>query len=252
MKLGITLVALMIASSSAQAQHGYEYEVYDTDISAPHAAEVELHTSFVPSGSQKVDTPEGRATHRALRSSLEFSTGVTGWLEASLYAVGYAREGAGLQFVGSRARITAVAPRRWNLPAELGLSQEVGFLRPGFSEYRRAYEITPIVAKRIGVASLVLNPAFERGLTGDDREWEFEPRARLTYALDGDDGIGLEYYSVLGPIDGFDARSHQIHQLFATASGEIPGGIEAGVGLGRGLTSNSDRWTITTRLEFRF
>jgi hypothetical protein len=97
-----------------------------------------------------------------------------------------------------------------------------------------------------------VNPAFELGLTGDEREWEFEPRARLSYALDGDEGVGLEYYSVLGPPDHFDERSHQIHQLFATASGELPGGLEARLGVGRGLTANSDRWIITTRLEFRF
>lgn len=251
-KLTIALAALLVAAGSAQAQVGYEYEVYDADISSPRTGELEIHTNFVPSGSQLADTPEGRATDRAWRSSFELSTGITNWLEASIYAVGYARNGTGLQFVGNRARLTAVAPARWSLPLELGLSQEMGFLRPGFSEHRRAYEITPIVGKKLGPVSLVLNPAFERGLTGKEREWEFEPRARFSYALDGDEGLGLEYYSVLGPVDGFDARSHQIHQVFATASGEIPGGIEAGVGLGRGLTSNSDRWTITTRLEFRF
>lgn len=252
MKITIAFIALLIFARSALAQFGYEYEVYDASISAPRTAELELHTNFVPSGSQLEDTPEGRATHRAFRSSLELSTGITSWLEASIYAVGYARAGSGLQFVGNRARVTAVAPSKWRLPVDLGVSQEVGFLRPGFAEHRRAYEVTPILGRRLGAASLVLNPAFERCLTGDDRAWEFEPRARLTYAFDGDEGIGLEYYSVFGPVDHFDERSHQIHQLFATVAGEIPAGVEAGIGVGRGLTANSDRWTITTRLEFRF
>jgi hypothetical protein len=252
MKFKYAFIGLLTAAVSAQAQQGFEYEVYDTDLSAPRTGEVELHTNFVPSGTQTTDSPDGRATHRAWRSSLEISTGLTSWLEASVYAVGYARSGSGLQFVGNRARVTAVAPQRWNLPLELGISQEAGFLRPGFSEYRRAYEITPIIGRKLGAASLVLNPAFERGLTGDEREWEFEPRARLSYALGGDEGVALEYYSVLGPVDRFDERSHQIHQLFATASGELPGGLEGGLGVGRGLTTNSDRWIITTRLEFRF
>lgn len=252
MKFTYAVIALLIAGGSAQAQQGFEYEVYDTDLSAPRTGELELHTNFVPSGSQTTDTPDGRATHRAWRSSLEISTGLTSWLEASVYAVGYARSGTGLQFVGNRARLTAVAPRRWDLPLDLGVSQEIGFIRPGFADHRRAYEITPIVSRKFGAASLVLNPAFERCLTGDDREWEFEPRARLGYAIDGDEGVGLEYYSVLGPVDHFDARSHQIHQLFATASGELPGGVEAGLGIGRGLTGNSDRWVITSRFEIRF
>ena len=243
---------MLIAAASAHAQEGFEFEVYGTDLSAPGSAELELHTNFVSSGTQTADTPNGRATDRAWRSSLEMSTGLTSWLEASVYAVGYARSGTGLEFVGNRARLTATAPRRWGLPLDFGVSQEIGFIRPGFAEHRRAYEITPIVGKKFGDAALVLNPAFERCLTGEEREWEFEPRARLTVGAGGDEGIGLEYYSVLGPVTHFDERSHQIHQLFATASGELPGGVEGGLGIGRGLTSNSDRWIITSRLEIRF
>ena len=244
------LFALTVPETS-RAQHGYEYEVYSTNISKPGTGELDIHTNFVPSGSQ-FDTPEGRATNRAFRSSVELSTGLSSWLEASVYAVGYARSGAGLSYVGNRARLTASAPQRWSLPLDLGLSQELSFARPGYSEHRWAYEITPIISRKFGAASLTLNPALERAVNEGAAFWELEPRAQLGYTLDGDEGLALEYYSVLGPISGFDARREQIHQLFATASGEIPGGIEAGVGLGRGLTSDSDRWTITTRLEFRF
>src|SRR5690349_13059199 len=166
MKFKYAFSALLIAATSAHAQQGFEYEVYDADLAAPRMGEIELHTNFVPSGSRTTDSPDGRATHRAWRSSLEISTGLTSWLEASVYAVGYARSGSGFQFVGNRARVTAVAPRRWNLPLDLGLSQEIGFLQPGFSEYRRAYEITPIIGRKLGAVSLVVNPAFERGLTG--------------------------------------------------------------------------------------
>jgi hypothetical protein len=110
----------------------------------------------------------------------------------------------------------------------------------------------PIVGKQFGPTFLVLNPAFERAISGAEREWEFEPRARLAYAVDGDEGVALEYYSVLGPLSRFDERSHQIHQLFATAETELSGGVDAGFGVGRGLTTNSDRWIITTKFEIGF
>jgi hypothetical protein len=55
---------------------------------------------------------------------------------------------------------------------------------------------------------------------------------------------------VLGPVVKFDERGHQRHQLFLTGKAELRSGIEAGIGLGRGLTRNSDRWVIATRLEF--
>ena len=251
-KRAIIASALFLLTTAAQAQQGYEFEVYSADISPRGAGEIELHTNFVPSGAQLADGPEGRATHRAVRTSVELSTGIASWLEASLYAVSYARSGAGIQYVGNRARLTAVAPTTWNLPFEAGVSQEVGYARAGFAENRWAYEVTPILGKEMGRVSFLLNPAFERGLDSGEQKWEFEPRARLAYALGEEEAIGLEYYSVLGPVSRFDERSHQRHQLFATGKTEMSRNVEAGMGIGRGLTSNSDRWVITTQLELKF
>ncbi len=249
--IGIT--ALLVGATQVQAQQGYEFEVYNTEISKPGTGELELHTNFVPSGSQLFDDAEGRATHRAFRSSFELSIGLTSWLEGSLYAVGYARSGAGIQYVGHRARITTIVPRAWNLPLDLGLSQEVGYARPGFAENRWAYEITPILGKEVGKMQLVINPAFERGIgANSEHEWEFEPRAALGYAMGEEESLGLEYYSVFGPVDRFDPRSHQRHQLFAVGTTELLSGVEGSFGIGRGLTSNSDRWVITSRLELKF
>jgi len=249
----IAATVLLLLARQSQAQQGYEFEVYNTSISAPGAGELELHSNFVPSGSQLFDDADGRATHRAFRSAIEVSTGLTSWLEGSVYAIGYARNGAGVQYVGNRARLTAVVPRAWNLPFDLGVSQELGYARPGFSENRWAYEITPILGRELRRVSLVLNPAFERGIgNNSEGEWEFEPRAELGYALGPDESIGLEYYSILGPVEGFDARNHQRHQLFATGRTELPSGLEASLGIGRGLTGNSDRWVISTRLELKF
>ena len=251
-RISLASFAFFLLATSAQAQQGYEFEVYGTSLSAKGAGELELHTNFVPSGSQIFDDAEGRATHRAIRSSLELSTGLASWLEASLYAITYARSGAGFQYVGNRVRLTAVAPSKWNLPFDAGLSQEIGYARDGFAENRWAYEITPILGKEFGRISLVLNPAFERGLDAGPQVWEFEPRAQLGYSLGDERSVGLEYYSVLGPVSRFDASGHQRHQLFATGKTELSRNMEAGLGIGRGFTGNSDRWVIATRLEFKF
>jgi hypothetical protein len=248
----IAVAALFLFATSAGAQQGYEFEVYGTGVAPVGGGELELHINFVPSGSQLADDSDGRATNRALRSSLELSTGLASWLEASLYAVSYARSGTGFQYVGNRGRLTAVAPRRWNLPFDAGISQEVGYARPGFAENSWAYEITPILGKAIGNVTVLLNPAFERGLGSGEHVWEFEPRARLEYSLSDEGALGLEYYSVFGPISRFDAASHQRHQLFATGQTEISSDVVAALGIGRGLTGNSDRWVITTRLEVKF
>jgi hypothetical protein len=70
--------------------------------------------------------------------------------------------------------------------------------------------------------------------------------------LGDEQSVGLEYYTVLGPVSRLDSLSHQRHQLFATGKTELSSGVEGGLGIGRGLTKNSDRWVITTRLELKF
>jgi hypothetical protein len=248
-RTAIAILAVVFFSTSAQAQQGYEFEVYGTSLAPRGAGEIELHTNFVPSGSQLFDDAEGRATHHAFRSSMELSTGLASWLAGSVYVVSYARNGAGISYVGNRARLTAIIPESSKLPFKAGISQEIGYARPGFAENRWAYEITPILGKDFGRLSLVVNPAFERGI-GAGLPWEFEPRGEVSYGLGDDDSVGLAYYSVFGPVTKFDERSHQRHQLFFTGNSELRSGVEAGVGIGRGLTRNSDRWVITTKLEF--
>ena len=109
-RISLALFSLFLLATSAQAQQGYEFEVYGTGISAKGNSELELHTNFVPSGSQLADDAEGRATHRAIRSSLELSTGLASWLEASLYAVTYARNGP-RKFTRSSFRVLSCLSR---------------------------------------------------------------------------------------------------------------------------------------------
>jgi hypothetical protein len=250
LRTAVSICGIILLSASAQAQQGYEFEIYGAEIPHRGLGELEFQTNFVPSGAEFVDHAEGRATHHAFRSSIELSAGLSSWLEASLYTVTYARNTAGVAYVGNRGRLTAIAPAAWGLPFRAGLSQELGYARPGYAESPWAYEITPILGRDFGRISLLVNPAFERGLGGGVHPWEFEPRGEISYALGEDGAVGVAYYSVLGPVAKFDERSHQHHQLFLTGKSELLPGIEGGLGIGRGLTRNSDRWVIATKLEF--
>src|SRR6476646_6735097 len=83
----------------AMAQQGYEFEVYDTHLAKPGTIELELNTNFVASGRKQID--EGVfPTHHMLRSSFEVGTGVTNWLEASVYVLSAHRPTGGTSFVG--------------------------------------------------------------------------------------------------------------------------------------------------------
>lgn len=231
---------LAAAPALAGAQAGFEYEVYSTHIEAPQATTLELYTNYVTSGRREIDAGQ-YPTHRALRSSLEITRGLLPWLEGSVYFVGAAFRGRDAEYVGNRLRLTAVAPQKWNLPFDLGLTQEVGYARPGFSAQRWVYELGPILGKSIGPVSLTVNPMFERGFDGDEREIEFEPKGKLEYAFGDEGAIALEYYG-----------SEYHHQLFATVEKEVAQKWEFGIGVGRGLTRESDKSVLTTKIEYHF
>lgn len=254
MMLRSLVILLLLASTAslATAQSGYEYEVYSTHISQPGATKLELHSNFVSSGT-RAPNDEIFSSHRALRSSLEIGHGLTSWFDGSVYFVGAILKNQGASYVGSRARLTAVAPSTWGIPLELGISQEIGYARRGFAENRWVYELSPIIGKTFGPVSLVLNPSLERGLGAEsNNKVEFEPRAKVAYQFGDEAAIALEYFGCVGPLSAFEPRDEQRHQLFATLQTELSPRWEIGIGAGHGLTEGSERTVISTKIEYHF
>ena len=246
-----TAVSLLIPVTRAIAQQGYEFEVYDNHIKTPGSIELELNTNFVASGRKELD--EGVfPTHHMWRSSLEVGAGVTNWLEASVYILGARQSGGPTDYVGNRLRLTAVLPSRWNLPFDVGFTQETGYARPGFAENRWTYELAPMIGKSWRSVAVVVNPAFERSL-GDpaNRLIEFEPRGRISYGFGDEGAVSLEYYSSLGPTTHLDPVAGQKHQLFLAVEKELKNRWELAASFGKGLTSSSDHAVLATRVEYR-
>ena len=67
LRTAISVCAIIFLSVSAQAQQGYEFEIYGAEAIQRGLGELEFQTNFVPSGAQLVDDAEGRATHHAFR-----------------------------------------------------------------------------------------------------------------------------------------------------------------------------------------
>ena len=244
-------IALIAHPAMARAQQGYEFEVYDTHLKNPGTTELELNTNFVASGPRRPDR-DLFPTQHMLRSSLEIGAGLTNWLEGSIYVLAVRRPSAGNFYVGNRMRLTASAPASWNLPLEIGLTQEVGYARPGFAENRWTYELSPMIGKAWRSVAVAFNPVFERSLAGEAaHQVEFEPKGRVGFLFGDEGSLALEYYSTLGPTARFDPRSEQKHQLFAAFEKELSTNFEIAGSVGRGLTSSSDRMVIATRLEYR-
>jgi hypothetical protein len=170
-----------------------------------------------------------------------------------VYLIGAVTRERGAEYVGNRVRLTAVAPARWKLPFDLGVSHEVGYARPEYAESRWRYELSPIIGKSFGPLQIVVNPSLERGLgRGAEHEIELEPRGRVSYYFGDEAAVSLEYYGSLGPVTTPEPTREQRHQLFATIQTELSERWEIGFGAGRGLTPESDRTVLSTKLEFHF
>lgn len=247
----LALFLCITGAREAAAQKGYEFEVYETKIAPRQGGDIELHTNFVALSAANSDA-SAAPLERAFRSAIEMSTGLTPWLEGSLYAVGYARSGRGIQYVGNRARLNAVIPQSLSWPVKFGVSQEIGYARSGYAEDRWAYELSPIVQFDAAGLTFIANPAFERSLDGGAHRVEFEPRAKVERGIFGDAHVALEYYGGIGPVLRAEPVSEQHHQLFATFETDIGNRIEASFSAGRGFTRTSDRGVIATKLEYHW
>ena len=73
----------------------------------------------------------------------------------------------------------------------------------------------------------------------------------MSYDLSSRVTAALEYYGALGPVSGFDPAPLQQHQLFGAVDLNLSPKWEINLGVGRGLTSSTDRLLVKTILGYR-
>jgi len=74
------VIFLLAASGTARAQDNFEIQVYGSELVAPVATMVELHSNFTASGRQLV-VGGVKATNHAVHETLEVTHGFSEWFE---------------------------------------------------------------------------------------------------------------------------------------------------------------------------
>jgi hypothetical protein len=246
-----TLVAALLPAIG-RAQDNYEIQVYGSSLVPPGRTMVELHSNFTADGRAAV--VDGLLpTEHAFHETLEVTHGFAPWLEVGFYVFTSVRNGQGWNWVGDHIRPRLAIPESWHWPVGASLSTEFGYQRRPFSTDTWTWEIRPIVDKQIGRWYWALNPALERSVRGANagRGWEFSPNATVSYDLSSRVTAALEYYGALGPVSGFDPAPLQQHQLFGAVDLNLSPKWEINLGVGRGLTSSTDRLLVKTILGYR-
>ena len=148
---------------------------------------------------------------------------------------------------GAYAELKYLAPRRaqgfyWGAEIEAGSIKQPG------EERAFVLEAFPILGYRVGRVHLIANPGLGYSSEGEDKSWDFAPKAKVAYQLDDANSLGLEYHLDAGKIGDFAARSQRNETAYLTWDTKIAG-QQMSLALGHGTTRASDRWAVRIGVE---
>jgi len=239
----VGVVLAVVAGAAGAGAQTDEIQVYDASIAAPHEVTLTLHTNYVADGDTQPAFPGAVVANRSLNGALEWAYGVADWFEAGLYFPVWSRDAQqGLGYDGMKLRALFVSPHGDARHFAYGVNFEFSVNQPRWDASHYTGEMRGILAWHFTAWDLILNPIFDTSFDGV-ANLVFAPCARVDYNADKAWSIALEQYSDFGPVSSFYSWSAQSHQLYAVVDRHWTK-WDAELGVGRGLTSASDAWTV--------
>jgi hypothetical protein len=115
-------------------------------------------------------------------------------------------------------------------------------------------ETRVILEKDLGQVSIVLNPIFEKNVSGPnvDEGMDFQYASGLYYRATRRLTPGVEFYGDIGPLGNLNPKSQQQHYVFPRLGVKFTRSVSLDIGYGFGLTKASDDQVIKAILEFEF
>ena len=241
------LACLLGAAAPAHAELSDEIQVYTDDINAKGEAGLELHINTSPKGRRTPDYPGEVTPHHGWRLTPEFSYGLSSDWEAGLYLPMSRDANGNAQLAGVKLRLKwlPVKPEEGASGWFLGANGELSRLKKQFSESRTSLELRLIGGWRNADWLLALNPVFgwnlSDGLRSATADVSFGAKVARTVAKDT--AVGLEYYADAGTTKRLAFNTQQAQVLYAAIDTRVLG-ADVNFGVGRGLNSVADKWTV--------
>jgi hypothetical protein len=250
---GKLLLCFCALTAASRAQDNYEVQVYGSELVAPKATMVELHSNFTASGFKTLEDgvlPDNHAVHE----TVEITHGFNQWFETGFYIFTSIQPDGSWYYVGSHIRPRFSVPEKYHLPVGISISNEIGWQRPIFSADTWTWEIRPIVDKKMGKFYWAFNPTFDKSFHGLSRSrgYEFSPNVKLSYDVTKKVAAGIEYYGAYGPVTGFDPLRDQQQQILPAVDIDFGKNWEFNFGVGVGVTQATEHLLIKAILGYRF
>jgi hypothetical protein len=252
--------ALILAASSvlalapvatARAELQDEIQVYDDGINAPGEFGLELHDNTTPKGRNTPDYPGELPPQHGLRITPEFSYGLSRDVELGLYLPTVLDPQGRYDLAGLKLRL------KW-LPLQPqdgqgafgGVNVELSRLAQRYSESRSTAEARFIVGWRSPQWLVALNPTLgfdlSDGLAG--QRPGFDLGLKVARQVGGGVAAGVEYYAAPGALGRTLPWQQQDQRIYLALDVDRKPWV-FNVGIGRGLTTASDRWTLKAIFE---
>lgn len=247
-----TVMAALFASH-AHAVMQDEIQVYTDDINEPGEYGVEVHVNTTPRGITTPGYPGEVTNHHGVRLTPEFSYGLTKTTDMGIYVPAvYSSDGnfyaAGLKF---RFKWLPVQPEE-NNGFFAGVNVELGQVQKKFSESPRGGEVRNIIGWRNENWLLAANPIFEFDASpGFSRIPSLEIATKINRKMGERWSLGWEHYNDRGQYNKSLPASEQgnVEYLVIDYEGQ---GYDLNVGVGRGTSAVSDKWTLKAVVGYSF
>ncbi len=232
-----------------------EIQVYTDDINKPGDFGLELHLNTTPSGRGTPAYPGDVPPLHGLRLTPEFSYGINRDFEAGLYLPG-GRDPDGNWFLsGAKLRLKwlPLQPDETKGGWYAGANLELSSLNEKYSESRYSSELRTIFGYRAPDWLIGVNPIFEWNLSPGFRYGgpDFTLAVKAMHDVRRGIALGLEYYDSIGRLTHPLPHGEQEQTLYLALDVDLKPWV-FNVGVGRGLTGATDRWTLKAIIEVPF
>lgn len=216
-----------------------EIQVYTDDVNEPGEFGLEMHVNYVVDGFRAPTYAGQLPTHHVLQVTPEFSYGFAKNWDAGLYLLSAAASDGNLYGNGAKLRVKYIAPATgaffW------GMNFEIGRVSQRVSASATNVELRPIVGWRNDKWLVSFNPILGIALSGNSREPVFAPALKIARTVREGLQLGIESYSDMGPLHHSPPYNQQDHMIYAVADLQ-KGKFDLNFGIGRGVTSASEKW----------
>ena len=234
-------LALMSAACIAAPE---EIQVYLDDVTEPGRFGTDLHNNFVISGSSAPDHEGAIAPRHVYRFTPEFYYGVSKTLELGLYLLTTTSPGFVTQYEGEKVRAKYIAPHDEDHGSFWGANLEIGKTGIRVSEAPWNAELKGIYGYRADRWTFAVNSNFDWSLSGQvNTPVSLELDTKFAYKTDAGPQLGIETYNELGPLRDLGHINKLSQTLYGVIDTQL-GQFDLNAGIGRGLTSVSDRWVL--------